>query len=392
MTFIAVRESEPPPLPEAVVAHWGRLGMPDVERFRRLVYRRAGKLWAAMATAERRCDAGTGVTPQALAELWAWTSMQAIVLGRPEDTTCETYAHRVAEMLAWVRETGRDLGAMTRLDLEAWVKDLALNRGNSLLTRKAKLAAVRGFFAWRATNGLGDDPSKFVPMPKVNPKLPRKFSEEQLAAMFRGLEQRELPEVRTRDKAMLLLLLSAGLRREEVANLNLHDLDLRANTGTVRINGKGAKQRDVRFEGPVVAALREWLGVRDNLGYVVEPDAVFVALWSAYCGRRIAVRGVENIVKFYVAAAGIKGRSAARVGAHRFRVTFATALYDEGAGPAEIQVLLGHSRIETTMGYIACSERVRSTRLSAAHQHRALGRPGGGRPRWMSAALGEDRG
>lgn len=385
MSFLLPRGTEPPELPAEVLGHWAGLpGGHDVALFRRGVYLRAGRLWETMGGIERSVAAGRGASPRGLAELWLWIALIAVVMGRPENTTCSTYARGVAGLLAWVRETGRDHAVLDIVDFHAWLKHLYLQRGNAVDSRSGKMAAVRSFYHWRFTCGLGSDRAQFVPLTSRGKKMARKYSDKELAGMFASVQSRSTHAGRIRDKAFLLLLLAAGLRREEVSKLNVRDLDLGEQRGSVLVQGKGAKEREVPIEGPVVTALREWLGARDNLGHMTEPEAVFVCLASAYMGRRLGLDGIEDIVKFHARSAGIRD-----FGVHRFRVNFATGLYDDGAGIEEIRVLLGHESIETTRRYIAVSERVRKTRLSSQRQHRALGDPRGGQPRWMRAAMGD---
>ena len=99
--------------------------------------------------------------------------------------------------------------------------------------------------------------------------------------------------------------------------------------------------------------------------------------------KKLTLSGVERRVRQAARTAGLR-----QWGVHRFRVTFATLLYDDGAGIEEIRNLLGHESIETTRRYIDVSERARKTRLSASAQHVALGTRNTSGPRWLAAALG----
>lgn len=387
MSFLLPRGTEPPELPAEVLRHWAELpGAHDVVQFRRGVYLRADRLWETLGGIERSAIAGRGVSLAGLAQLWLWISTIAVVQGRRENTTCSTYARGVAGLLAWTHETGRDFAALDTVDFHDWLKHLALKRGNAIDSRGGKMAAVRSFYHWRFVCGLGADRAQFVPLPTSRKKMARKYSENHLVAMFASVRSRSTHACKVRDKAFLLLLLAAGLRREELSKLDIRDLSLGEQRGVVLVQGKGAKEREVPIEGPVVTALRDWLGVRENLVHNTAPDAVFVCLASAYMGRRLGVNGIEDIVKHHARNAGIRK---GEFGVHRFRVNFATALYDDGAGIEEIRILLGHDKIETTRRYLAVSERARKTRLSSQRQNRALGDPRGGQPRWMRAAMGD---
>ena len=175
---------------------------------------------------------------------------------------------------------------------------------------------------------------------------------------------------------VILMLMATGLRREELASLTLDQLELGNNTGIVHVLGKGAKERDVPIEGPVVKQLQEWLVMRAGLQRV-ETDCVFF-LTRAYCfGRAMEPQAIERLVSSVARTAGLRSW-----GVHRFRVTFATSLYDDGADIERIRIVMGHESIETTRRYLAVSRRMRDVRLKTHRQHAALGTRAVGFPLW----------
>ncbi|HEU0095936.1 MAG TPA: tyrosine-type recombinase/integrase [Rhizomicrobium sp.] len=203
-----------------------------------------------------------------------------------------------------------------------------------------------------------------------------------MRALFRAIAQSSgIREVR--DRSAVLLLLATGLRREELCTLQLQQLELTARRGVVRVMGKGAKERDVPFEGPVVDALHAWLNQRESLPFEHDTNAVFIALTGPTRGDPLSLRSFETMVAVHARAANLRDW-----GVHRFRVTFATQLYDEGADIETIRHLMGHESIETTRRYLAVSERARRTRLSADRQHRVLGTKPTGAPLWVRMATG----
>nr|WP_269450682.1 tyrosine-type recombinase/integrase [Stenotrophomonas sp. MMGLT7] len=255
---------------------------------------------------------------------------------------------------------------------------------NGPVWRRQQVQALRNFYDWRRSRGLAPtNPAADLSGPRVKTKPARKYTDEHLRGLFRSVA--ESPEPRaTRDRCALLLLLATGLRREELCTLTLEQFELTPRTGVVRIRGKGSKERDVPFEGPSVSALRDWLMARDALGFPVEHDAVFVSLSAATRGEPLAMRSYETLVAHHAKRAKLRDW-----GIHRFRVTFATQLYDEGADIETIRALMGHESIETTRRYLAVSERARRTRLSADRQHRVLGTKPTGTPLWARIAAGE---
>lgn len=324
-----------------------------------------------------------GLPARCVLELWAWVSYLAIVRGYRSTTTVAGYARNLAVFLAWCAGNQLDFTALQMQDFDSWQKWLYLKHKHSPRWRSRQAASVRSFYDWRKTRGLGENCATNLRSPRIPSSMARKYTMPQLQRMLAATASRRDEALRQRDKTVLLVLLSTGMRREEIHRLNLDDLELGKTVGVVRINGKGAKQREVSFEGPVVDALRDWLLQRDQLPMTVEPRAVFISTSPNSAGHRLAVNSFERIV----------GRCAKEAklhdwGVHRFRVTFATALYDAGHEIEEIRILMGHENIETTRRYLAVSERARRTRLSAQVQHQALGSRRMGKPRWVTAALG----
>lgn len=378
----AVWPPAPPDGLEAALTHVPGGG--DTMAFRAGVLRRRGRLAAEMVGLERQC-AFERFAPSALAELWAWSSQLAVVLGYPEDTTVAQYLRSAGRLVAWCGEAKppRDYTALRVTDFDEWQKWLYLTHRNGADWRTNQLAAVRQFYRWRESRGMGPDCAKGTRIVRRGLRMARKYTDDQLRAMLQATQTRPMPEMRVRDRTILLLLLASGARREELSRLAPYDLDLHGTRGVVLFHGKGSKERQVPIEGPVVDALRDWMGVRETLRHAADPDALFVAIKGREPGRRIGLRAIESVIAVHAKACKIRD-----YGVHRFRVNYATRLYDDGHGLEEIRALLGHEKIETTRRYIAVSERIRKTRLSSAYQHKLLGTRGSGEPRWVRAALG----
>lgn len=378
--------SQVPELPPAVESAITRIpGSGDTARFRLEVMSGRGKLRARMLALERQ-HAADVFGAQALAELWVWTAFLVVVRGYPEDTTVAQYVRSVGRLMAWAAQVHLDFRELPLPAFDEWQKWLFLTHRNGTDWRTNQLAAVRQFYDWRETRGIGPNCAKNTRITRRGLRMAQKYSDADLMAMLRNCAYRPIPEMRVRDRTILLLLLASGARRNELSMLAPYDLELQRQKGVVRFHGKGAKERDVSLEGPVVDALREWLGVRDGLPFPIDQDALFVGL-SGSRGRRMSLRTIEAVIAHHAKACKIR-----RYGVHRFRVNFATALYDAGAELEEIRVLLGHESIETTRRYIAVSERARKTRLSSAHQAKLLGQRNTGQPLWVQAALGGHRG
>jgi integrase/recombinase XerC len=218
--------------------------------------------------------------------------------------------------------------------VRAWLAALYA-RGLSPVSISRKLAAVRSCGRFLVRRGvLERNPAREV----RGPRLPRK-----LVSFLPIDEARELVEgrgiggaTRARDRAILELLYASGLRVSELSGLDVEALD--RTERTVRVLGKGRKERIVPYGGQAARALEAWLAGRGE-----RPGPLF----TSTRGRRLGVRALHTIVRRAARAAGI----VRPVSPHTLRHTFATHLLDRGADLRMIQELLGHSRLSTTQRY-----------------------------------------
>lgn len=371
------------PLAPGVVTALASLpGASDVVQFRAQALAAPGRFAARMQGVERQHAIGQ-LTDAGLAELWTWSAYAVVVRGSPADTSVTEYAKAIARLMGWCLEQRLDYTALQTPDFDQWQKWLALTHRNGKDWRGVQLAAVRQFYAWRFTRGIGVNCAEHTRVAKRGVRMPKRYSDMQLRDMLAHTAKGATREVQIRDRLILLLLITTGARREEMTKLDLRDIELGQRTAVLRINGKGAKQRDVSIEGPVVQAITEWLAVREELPFPVDPEPLLVALATSYKGTRLSMRALEEVLKRHARGAGLR-----EWGLHRFRVNYATGLYDAGYGIEEIRVLLGHEDIQTTRRYLEVSDRVRKTRLPAAVQQKLLGQRGSGEPLWMQAAMG----
>jgi integrase/recombinase XerC len=208
-----------------------------------------------------------------------------------------------------------------------------------------KVAALRTFFRYLCREGvLENNPAKLVSSPRVERKLPNHLNIEQ---MIKFIETPELDTVLgKRDRAMLELMYASGIRVSELVNLNLQDIDF--SNRTVRVKGKGRKERIVPFGDHAKKALQDYLGVRSELMAEAEPDKLDPkAVFMNYQGTRITTRSVGRMVDKYVKECA----SIHHISPHSLRHSFATHLLDAGADLRAIQELLGHARLSTTQQY-----------------------------------------
>jgi integrase/recombinase XerC len=238
----------------------------------------------------------------------------------------------------------------------AWLYEAGLSRAS--IARK--LAAVRSCLGFLTRRGrLDKNPAREV----ATPRLPKKLVSFLLVDETQELLDRPPARsvARRRDQAILELLYATGARVAELCGLDVPDLD--RSRGTVRVRGKGGKERIVPVGDAALRAVDAYLALRG------EDDG---PLFRNFHGGRLTVRSVHRIVRASARAAGLTRR----VSPHTLRHTFATHMLDAGADLRLIQDLLGHSSLSTTQRYTHVSADHLMRVYDASHP-RAL--PAGGR-------------
>jgi integrase/recombinase XerD len=224
------------------------------------------------------------------------------------------------------------------------------------------LVAVRSFHRFCAIEGLlSGDPSEEVGAPRVPQGIPKALDEREVEALL-GAPQGDDPRAR-RDRAMLETLYATGIRISELVGLDLDDLDFEG--ATVRVLGKGSRERVVPIGRTARAAVRAYLAdARPELrGTRTRRDGDAAAVYLNARGGRITRQGCWKIVR----AAGARVGLADRLSPHVLRHSCATHMLDHGADIRIVQELLGHASVSTTQVYTKVSpERLRAV-YDAAH-------------------------
>jgi len=253
-----------------------------------------------------------------------------------------------ASQLAGRRQSELEVADFGDAAVRAFVADQH-RRGTSRASTARKLAAVRTFARYLRREGLIEgDPTAFVGTPRREQKLPAHLTEDEMTALL-ATPDADHPLGR-RDRAILELFYASGLRLSELCGLEVGDVDLSARM--VRVRGKGGKERIVPFNNTAAAAIRKWLPDRLQIARL-KPGSTQAKgkredpLFMNYRGTRLSTRGVDRIVRRYVAACSTR----LGISPHALRHSFATHLLGRGADLRAIQELLGHARISTTQRY-----------------------------------------
>ncbi len=204
-----------------------------------------------------------------------------------------------------------------------------------------KLATLRTFFQYCMRQGLiTSNPAKEIATPKVPRRLPKFLTVDEMMALLESPSPADA--VGLRDRAMMEIMYSSGLRVSELVGLNFGDIDFEQRT--VRVMGKGQKERIVPVGGKALQAAQSYAA---NRRFPVSEEGEHRALFLNRQGGRLTARSVERAIEKYIKKCGIQKN----VTPHVFRHTFATHLLGAGADMRGIQELLGHASLSTTQKY-----------------------------------------
>jgi site-specific recombinase XerD len=263
------------------------------------------------------------------------------------EKTRRAYGVDLAQLAEWA--AGRDLEphALTHRELRHFA-GVVSERGAMKSTVARKLAAIRTFYRQLVERGeLEANPAELVASPKKDSYLPKVLKPAEVAELLERIPGSTPLDLR--DRALLELAYAAGLRAEELVNLDVRSLD--ADAEEVRVEGKGGRTRVVPVGEHAWKALDRYL----SRGRTVLNSGECEALFLSKTGRRLSTSDVRRRLRLQTRRAGISP--------HTLRHSFATHLLEGGADLRAIQELLGHSSISTTQTYT----RVESKRLKTAY-------------------------
>ncbi len=255
--------------------------------------------------------------------------------------TLEAYMSDVAKFSVYVAEEGGDLLTVGLDELRAYLATL-VDVGIHPRTQARLLSALRSLYGFLKMDGyIEKNPTELLKSPKLPMRLPDVLTLDEIDRVINAIDLSELEGQRNR--AMIEVLYSCGLRVSELCGLKMSDLYL--SEEFIRVTGKGDKQRLVPISSRAIAELEYYFNDRDHIE--IKPgfeDYVFVSERRRKPLSRITV---FHIVKELVASAGIEKN----VSPHTFRHSFATHLLEGGANLRIIQAMLGHESIATTEIY-----------------------------------------
>lgn len=258
--------------------------------------------------------------------------------------TVRAYIHDITELSSFLKKRRAlphdaefDISTVEEIDIRAYISWLYKKNMKTSISRK--LASIRTLFEFLMRDGFGErNPAKLLPSPKAEKKLPSFLTVDEVFKLVDSPDTKGILAVR--DKAMLELLYSSGLRVSELVGINLGDINLPGSV--VKVLGKGGKERIVPLGSKSAEAAKLYIEKREEFK-PKDGNALFLNAR----GGRLTVRAVAKIVKKYSIIAGISKN----VSPHVLRHTFATHLLGSGADLRAIQEMLGHMSLSTTQRY-----------------------------------------
>ncbi len=298
--------------------------------------------------------------------LRAYLSYVSVVKARTERTV-EAYYGDIRVFLRYLKITNLKLSIneqqFEKLKIEdipfEWIRDFTIKdayvylsylsnvRKNSPCARARKVSSLKQFYDYLHKRALmlERNPVDLLEVPKIPQRLPRYLTANQSLTLLNNVESRN----QERDLCMLLLFLSCGMRLSELVGLNV--IDYCKEKKSLRLFGKGEKERIVYLNPPCVEALELYLSIR--------PQVSVSALFLSQKNQRINKRRVQQIVEDQLKKAGLDDLG---ITTHKLRHTAATLMYESGVDTLVLKELLGHKSVATTELYTHISD----TRLKDA--------------------------
>lgn len=319
----------------------------------------------APASDRRRRVAPVTVLEPLAEEYLTWL---AVDRGRAANTVA-AYRRDLAAYQRYVHGRGMALADVGVGDVDTYLARRVAD-GASAASLARAVAAIRGLHRFAADEtGSGADPTADVAGPRLAPRLPRALPEEDVASLLDGVSGTD-PRSR-RDRAVLEVLYGTGMRVGELVGLDVADLG--ADSGLVRVLGKGRKERLVPLTGAAAEALARWLAPEGRGAMVPARWARGTDREAAFLntrGGRLTRQGVWGLLVARAEAAGLTGEGRP-VHPHVLRHSCATHMLAHGADLRVVQELLGHASVATTQLYTKVTPEHLRRAYEAAHPRAA---------------------
>ena len=257
--------------------------------------------------------------------------------------TVDTYRTNVRLFMEYLRRN--NINNPQRQDIINYREELK-EKGRSPATIQGYLTSIKLFFQWTSQEGLYPNVAEHIKGVKISPGFKKDYLTSRQTRSLLATCNRDA-ELGRRDFALLSLMATTGLRTIEVARANIGDMRNHGEYTVLYVQGKGRDDRTeyVKLEPPVEDAIRGHLKDREDTGAAMP---LIVSLSHRNLGMRLTTRSIRRIVKVHLVDAGL---SSNRLTAHSLRHTAATLMLKNGAKLTEVQQVLRHRNLNTTMVY-----------------------------------------
>ena len=273
--------------------------------------------------------------------------------------TLDSYRSDLEQFSSWLKKNNLSYIKTSKKEILSYLSFL-FQKGLGSKTVARKLSSLKSFFRYLVFKSIiPNDPSSEVETPKLLKSIPKSISEKEVEALLAAPDEKT--DIGLRDKTMIETLYSCGLRISELTNLELLNLNLRQ--GVIRVIGKGQKERLVPMGDQLIGLLELYISSsRKNLLNKRHSDFLFLSTR----GQRMTRQSFWHRIKHYCLASGFEPD---KISPHVLRHAFATHLLNNGADLRVVQLLLGHSDLNTTQIYTEVA-RQRLKRLHTEHHPR----------------------
>ncbi len=270
------------------------------------------------------------------------------------ENTIKNYRYALKNFKNYIK---KDYLKITKKDIVSYLEYEQKN-GKEAKSIAHSLTVIRNFYKYLEIEQIiKNNPTDNITMPKIKKTLPDILTEKQVNDI---LDIKLCDKYSYRNKAMLELVYSAGLRESELINLKVYDVNI--NNATIRVLGKGSKERIIPIGDYALKALEIYLNeYRSQLLKGKENDYLFLNSR----GNKMSRQAFFKIVKQIASEKGIKNN----ISPHTLRHSFATHMLEHGADLRSIQELLGHSNIRTTEIYTHLNNKLKSDNYHEFHPH-----------------------
>lgn len=257
------------------------------------------------------------------------------------DNTLSAYLMDLQKLLNYYSDEGIDYRTVTLEQLDNFSATL-IDLGIQPRSLARVLSGVRSFYRFLVLEReLETDPTELLETPQIGKHLPEVLTVQEIDAILSMIPQDKVEGVR--DRAIVEILFSCGLRVSEMCGLEMSNLYLEE--GYIRVHGKGRKERLVPIGDEAISKLQAWFALRRDIA--IKPGHENYVFVSARRGTKLSRISIFVYIKEYAALAGIQKN----ISPHTFRHSFATSLLEGGANLRAIQAMLGHESISTTEIY-----------------------------------------